>query len=227
MASIRQWARLIFVYLLIPLTLLVCGGELGWWQAWLYSMLILLTGIGGHYWAEHRHPGIISARQNKEIFQGAKAWDKLLAPMMAVSIVFPMVIVAGLDHRYSWSPEIPLWLNAIGFTFITLGYMFSVWALAENRFFYSVVCIRLDRGHVVCDTGPYRAVRHPGYAGSILALFGIAIALGSLWSLIPALVASIITVIRTMLEDHTLQEELPGYREYAQRVHYRLMPGVY
>ena len=180
--SPRQWIRLVVVYLLIPLILLLCGGDLGWWQAWLYSMLILAAGIGGRMWAEQRHPGITSERQNIENFQNAKAWDKVLAPLMAVSLVFPMVIVAGLDHRYSWSPEFPLWLIVIGFILISLGYAFAAWALAENRFFSSVVRIQTDRGHVVCDSGPYRFVRHPGYAGNILPLFGIVLALGPVCS---------------------------------------------
>jgi len=144
-----------------------------------------------------------------------------------VSLVFPMVIIAGLDHRYNWSSEFPLWLNLIGFILISLGYAFAAWAVTENRFFSSVVRIQTDRGHVVCDTGPYRFVRHPGYAGNILALFGIVLALSSVWTLIPAAVASVIAVIRTVLEDQTLQEELPGYRDYAQRVRYRLIPGIY
>ena len=79
----------------------------------------------------------------------------------------------------------------------------------------------------MCDTGPYRFVRHPGYAGNILALFGIVLALGSVWTLVPAVVALIIAVIRTVLEDLTLQKELTGYRDYARRVHFRLIPGVY
>jgi len=225
--SPRQWIRLVVVYLLIPLVLFIYGGDLSWWQAWLYSMLILAAGIGGRMWAEQRHPGLTAERQNIENIQNAKAWDKVLAPLMAVSIGFPMVIVAGLDHRYNWSPEFPLWLIVIGFILISLGYAFAAWALAENRFFSSVVRIQTDRGHVVCDSGPYRFVRHPGYAGNILALFGILLALGSVWTLIPAAVASIIAVIRTVLEDQTLQEELPGYRDYARRVRYRLIPGVY
>ena len=225
--SPRQWIRLVIAYLLIPLILFICAGDLGWWQAWLYSLLILTAGIGGRIWAEQRHPGITAERQNKESFHNAKAWDKVLAPLMALSVVFPMVIAAGLDHRYNWSPEFPLWLNVIGFILILLGYAFATWALAENRFFSGVVRIQTDRGHVVCDSGPYRFVRHPGYAGNILPLFGIVLALGSLWTLIPAAVALIITVIRTALEDQTLQEELPGYRDYARRVRFRLIPGVY
>jgi len=229
--SPRQWFRLVLVYLLIPLILFICAGDLGWWQAWVYSVLILVAGIGGRIWGEQRHPGLTAERQNIENIQNAKAWDKVLAPLMAVSLVFPMVIVAGLDHRYNWTAywtgEFPLWLTVIGFILIAFGYAFAAWAFAENRFFSSVVRIQTERGHVVCDTGPYRFVRHPGYAGNVLALFGIVLALSSVWTLIPAAVATIISVIRTSLEDRTLQEELAGYQDYAQRVRYRLIPGVY
>jgi protein-S-isoprenylcysteine O-methyltransferase Ste14 len=223
----RQWIRLAVVYLLIPVTLFLCGGELGWWQAWLYSILILAAGIGGRMWTERRHPGLMAERQNVESIQNAKPWDKVLAPLMAISVSYPMVLVAGLDHRYGWSPGFPLWLILLGFILIALGYAFGSWALAENRFFSSVVRIQADRGHVVCDTGPYRFVRHPGYAGSILAVWGMVAGLESLWTMIPAAVASIITIIRTRLEDQTLQDELPGYRDYAGRVRYRLIPWVY
>ena len=226
-ASPRQWVNLVVAYLLIPLILLICGGDLDWWQAWLYSLLIVVAGLGGRIWAERRHPGLLAERQDIENIQNAKAWDKVLAPLMAVSVVYPMVIVAGLDYRFNWSSEFPLWLIVLGFILISLGYAFATWALAENRFFSSVVRIQADRGHVVCDSGPYRFVRHPGYAGSFLALFGIVLALGSVWTLIPAAVASIITVIRTVLEDQTLQDELPGYRDYARRVRYRLIPWIY
>lgn len=226
-ATGRQWVRLVVAYTLIPLILFICGGDLGWWQAWLYTILILAAGIAGRIWAEKRHPGLMSERQSMETMQNAKAWDKVLAPLMALSIGFPMVIVAGLDHRYSWSSGFPLWLIVTGFILILLGYAFASWALAENRFFSTVVRIQTERGHVVCDTGPYRVVRHPGYAGNLIALFGIVLALGSLWALIPAAVASIIAIIRTTLEDKTLQEELPGYRDYAQHVRYRLIPWIY
>ena len=87
--------------------------------------------------------------------------------------------------------------------------------------------IQKERGHVVCDSGPYRIVRHPGYAGNIPPLIGIVLALGSVWTLIPVTIALIIIVIRTLLEDKTLQEELPGYRDYLRRVRYRLIPGIF
>ncbi|WP_024851261.1 methyltransferase family protein [Hydrogenovibrio kuenenii] len=225
--SLRHWVRLVSVYFFILLILLVCGGDLGWWQAWIYSAMIFMSGIGGRIWGEQRHPGLTADRQDTESFQKAKAWDKVLAPLMAVSISFPLVIVAGLDHRYQWTHEFPLWVNLTGLLLVGGGYAFAAWAFAENRFFYSVVRIRVDQGHVVCDSGPYRFVRHPGYAGNMLALFGMALALSSMWTLIPVAVASIITVVRMELEDRALQEELPGYRDYAQRVRYRLIPGIY
>ena len=223
----RQWIRLMVTYLLFPTILLVCGGDSLWWQAWLYSLLILVAGIGGRLWVERRHPGITAERQSKNSFQNAKSWDKVLAPLMAVSVVFPMVIVAGLDHRYNWSPDFPTWLSLAGLAVIGFGYAFATWAMAENRFFSSVVRIQTEREHAVCATGPYRFVRHPGYTGTILPLFGIVLALGSVWTLIPAVFASIITVIRTALEDKTLLEELHGYGDYAQQVKFRLIPGLY
>ena len=225
--SPRQWIGLIVVHLSIPLVLFVCAGDIGWWQAWVYSLLFVAAGLGGRFLAERQHPGLMAERQNIDNIQTVKEWDKVLAPLMALSLGLPLVIVAGLDHRFGWSPAFPLWLNLLGFFLIAIGYAFAVWAIVENRFFSSVVRIQADRGHVVCDSGPYRIVRHPGYAGNIPPLLGIVLALSSLWTLIPAAVALVIAVVRTALEDRTLQEELPGYKEYARRVRYRLLPWIY
>ena len=223
----NQWLRLAVIYLLLPLILFACGGDLGWGQAWLFSALIFAVGIGSRAWAERRHPGLLAERAKFDKSVGIKPWDKVLAPLMAISISFPLVIVAGLDHRFGWSPAFPTWVNIFGFLLIAAGYILASWALAENRFFSGVVRIQTDRGHVVCDSGPYRWVRHPGYAGNILPLIGIVLALSSLWTILPAAFALGITVARTTLEDRTLQHELPGYSEYARRVRYRLLPGIY
>lgn len=224
---LRQWIRLVIVYLLFPLILLLCGGDIGWWQAWIYSAIIFAAGVGGRLWAERRHPGLMLERVKFGSAEGVKPWDKVLSPLMALSVGFPLVIVAGLDHRYEWSPAFPLWLNLLGLVLIAAGYAFADWALTENRYFSGVVRIQTDRGHTVCDSGPYHIVRHPGYAGNLLALPGVVLALSSLWTVIPAAAALVIAVIRTALEDQTLQEELPGYPEYARRVRYRLLPGIY
>ena len=223
------WLRVTVVYLLVPLLLLLCGGDVDWWEAWIFSLQIVAAALLGRLWAERRHPGLLAERQRVrfEDTTDVKPWDKVLAPLMAISLSFPLVIVAGLDHRHGWSPEFPIGLKVLGFIAIALGYLFGVWAMAENRFFSSMVRIQTDRGHSVCDSGPYRFVRHPGYAGNILPLPGIVLALGSVWTLIPAAVAIVILIVRTALEDRTLQEELPGYRDYAEVVRYRLIPGIY
>ncbi|MFC1656090.1 methyltransferase family protein [Patescibacteria group bacterium] len=223
----KYWVGFIITYLLIPPVLLISGWDFGWWQGWFYSALIVVAGIGPRIWAEKRHPGLMAERGKFGKAQNVKSWDKVLAPLMALSISFPLFIVAGLDHHFGWSPVFPTWLNILGFILIVIGYTFAGWALVENRFFSSVVRIQTDRGHKVCDSGPYRIVRHPGYAGNILALPGIVLALGSVWTIIPVIIALIIAVIRTALEDKTLQEELPGYRDYARRVSYRLFPGIF
>jgi len=226
-AGALNWIKLILTYLLMPLVLLLMGWDLAWWQGWLYSVLFVVIGVGSRVLAEKRHPGLMAERSKFGKDQNVKLWDKVLAPLMAISLSFPLFIVAGLDHRFGWSTEFPIWLNILGFILITFGYAFASWAIIENRFFSSVTRIQKERGHVVCDSGPYRIVRHPGYAGNILALPGIVLALGSVWTIIPAIIALIIAVIRTALEDKTLQEELPGYRDYARRVRYRLIPGVF
>ncbi len=222
-----QWSRLVVIYLLVPLVLWVTGLDPGWWQAWVFSMVIVAAGVGGHIWAERRNPGLLAERMKVEKAPDVKAWDKVLAPLMGVSVTYPLYIVAGLDHRLGWSPVFSAWINLLGLILIAVGYAFASWASMENRFFSSMVRIQADRGHVVCETGPYRIVRHPGYAGMILPLPGIVLALGSVWTIIPAVVAVVIAVIRTVLEDRMLQAELPGYKEYAARTRYRLLPGVW
>lgn len=221
------WVRLILVYLFIPALLFGCDGDLRWWQGWVFTSIILIAGIASRLLAEHRHPGLLMERQKSFQTAGMKPWDKILAPLMATSISFPLVILAGLDHRFNWSSAFPVGLNLLGFFLMAGGYAFASWALAENRWFSGVVRIQTDRGHAVCDCGPYRIVRHPGYSGNILPLPGIALALSSTWTFIPAAVALVIIVIRTVLEDRTLREELPGYQDYARRVRYRLFPGIY
>lgn len=226
-SALTYWAGLTAVYALHAGVLLLCGYDWGWWQGWAYSVLFAFAGIGMRLWAERRHPGLMAERAQLSRAPGVKSWDRLLAPLMVVSLGLPLFVVAGLDHRFGWSPDYQSWLNILGLVLAAAGYGFTGWAFLENRFFSSVVRIQSERGHVVCDTGPYNIVRHPGYSGSVLPPFAMVLALDSVWVLIPATAALIIAVLRTALEDRTLQKELPGYRAYADRVRYRLIPGVY
>ena len=110
---------------------------------------------------------------------------------------------------------------------LLVGFGLSVWAEAVNKFLEPTVRIQTDRGHKVVDNGPYSIVRHPAYVSGCLVFVGVALSLGSLWALIPAGISSLLLILRTHWEDQTLQAELPGYKQYAERVRYRLIPGVW
>jgi protein-S-isoprenylcysteine O-methyltransferase Ste14 len=131
-----------------------------------------------------------------------------------------------LNFRFGWPPEVAVWLQVAGFALYVLGWAIHLWAMAANRYFALVVRIQTDRGQTVATGGPYRYVRHPGYVGGILVSVAAALVLGSAWALIPGALGGLL-LVRTILEDRTLQRELDGYCEYAGRVRYRLLPGVW
>ena len=121
----------------------------------------------------------------------------------------------------------PLACHAGGLLLTLLGYALFLWAMASNAFFAEGVRIQEERGHTVATGGPYRYVRHPGYVGAIVAQLATPLLLESPWAVIPSAGSAGLYVLRTCLEDRTLVEELPGYREYARRVRCRLLPGVW
>jgi protein-S-isoprenylcysteine O-methyltransferase Ste14 len=138
-----------------------------------------------------------------------------------------MLVVAALDAgRFRWS-EMPLVVQVLGVIgLIPLG-LLLFWVTATNSYLSSYARIQQDRGQQVVSTGPYKYVRHPMYAAVIPFIICVALILGSWWALIPGGVIGVLFTIRTVLEDRMLQDELPGYKEYAQRVRYRLLPRVW
>jgi protein-S-isoprenylcysteine O-methyltransferase Ste14 len=172
------------------------------------------------------NPRLLAERARGMNAIGTKTWDK---PMVrAASIAwFSIWLLAAFDHHHDWSPSIPViahWLGAEG---TALGFALFNWAMATNDFFTEGVRIQKERGHHVCESGPYRYIRHPGYAGNILAILSIPWLLGSYWGIIPAVLCSIFFILRTYKEDQTLMKELPGYQLYSTRTRYRLFPGVW
>jgi protein-S-isoprenylcysteine O-methyltransferase Ste14 len=137
------------------------------------------------------------------------------------------LVVPGLDLRFKWSSYLPVGIQLLGFVVLIIGYGLFSWAMISNEFFETGVRLQTDRGQTVATRGPYGIVRHPGYVGMMLQLLATPLALASWWGLIPAVCASLAFVVRTALEDRMLQEELPGYKEYAQRVPHRLVPRVW
>jgi protein-S-isoprenylcysteine O-methyltransferase Ste14 len=144
-------------------------------------------------------------------------------------VLFLHWIVAGLDRgRYHWSDTVPAWLQAAGLITVAAGYALCFWAMRENRFFSSVVRIQSDRGQYVVTTGPYAFIRHPGYLAGILIIAASGVALGSWLATALLIILSLpFLLYRAVTEDRVLQAELPGYRDYANRVRWRILPGIW
>jgi protein-S-isoprenylcysteine O-methyltransferase Ste14 len=212
------------LYAVFPI---IVAGRWNWWQGWAYAVVTLLTAFLSRVLLALRHPDLMTERGKGLNVAGTKPWDKALAPLVGMVGPLAALVVCGLDARFRWSPELPLWLEIAALAVLILGDVFASWALIENRFFAGTVRIQTERGHHVVDTGPYRYVRHPGYAASLWSFLASVVLLGSLWGLVPALFTAAALVVRTALEDRTLQVELPGYKEYAQKTRYRLLPGVW
>lgn len=224
--SPRALIRLALVLFVFPLIPMIISGVWDWWEAWVYVFLSIVGFIVSRGLAARRHPDILDERARSMELQGAKSWDKILAPMMAFGSLL-ILILAGADKLLGWTSPFPLHAKIAAILAIFLGYVLASWALVENKFFSGVVRIQTDRGHRVVTTGPYRLIRHPGYAGALLAYLAMPILFDSLWAFIPATGLFGIILLRTSLEDRTLQAELPGYREYAQKIRHRLFPGIW
>jgi len=176
--------------------------------------------------AARRNPDILAERARSMELQDAKPWDKILSPMLAFGALI-ILIVAGADKGFGWTTPFSLNAKIVSLIAILLGYVFGSWALIENKFFSGVVRIQTDRGHHVVTTGPYRIVRHPGYAGALWTYIAMPILFDSLWAFIPTVLLIGVLVLRTSLEDRTLQAELPGYKEFTQQTRYRLFPWIW
>jgi protein-S-isoprenylcysteine O-methyltransferase Ste14 len=217
---------MVLIVFIAPLIPMIISGAWNWWEAWLYAIVSTLSFIISRVIAGRRHPDLIAERARYLSAKDTKSWDKVLAPLLGIGSIL-ILVVAGLDKFYGWTSAYSPAVKILAFVMIFLGYGFSAWALIANRFFSGTVRIQTERGHHVVSTGPYRFVRHPGYAGGLLGYVFIPLLLDSVWAFVPAVLLGIVMVIRTALEDKTLQAELPGYREFAQKTRYRLIPGVW
>jgi protein-S-isoprenylcysteine O-methyltransferase Ste14 len=135
-------------------------------------------------------------------------------------ITLAILGIGILDNRFSWSPSLSTPLRILGGVLVACGFALGGWAMGSNTH-YSATMSQSQRGHNLASKGPYRFVRHPGYAGFIISWLGAPLLLGSLWALVASLIGSWLTVMRTVIED------LPGYSEYAQSVRFRLLPRVW
>lgn len=205
----------------VGVLLFVPAGTLAWPAGWVLVGFTLISMVANSLMVR---PDLIDERMHRH--PDAKPFDRYLV----VSIVlagFAAISLSGFDFRYGWTGSFPPVVQAAAFVLVVLSGLIVIWATTSNPFFSAVIRIQNDRGHSVVSTGPYRFIRHPGYAGWCLYMVALPLMLGSLVALIPGAIAAALDVVRTYLEDRILMEELPGYREYAGRVRYRLIMGVW
>jgi len=208
----------------VALVMFLCAGDWQWPMGWLY--LAIFGGVN-----------IVSVlvvpidqelmEERTQLKEDVKPWDKWLARIPSAFFPFGFVIVAALDHRFGWSGGFSAGLVIAAVVVSIAGYGFSLWAAQVNKFYARYVRIQKERGHTTVTDGPYRIVRHPGYAGLIWYCLASVVVLESVWALIPVGIIIVLLVVRTALEDQTLRAELPGYVEYSQKTHYRLLPWIW
>lgn len=216
---------LIFV-VIVPFLPLLISSQWDWWEAWVYAIVSILGFVISRVLAARRNPDLIAERAGFMDHEDTKSWDKRLSPLVGLGGAL-IPLTAGVEARFDASSGFSLAAEIAALLIILAGYVLGSYALIENRYFSGTVRIQYDRGHQVISSGPYRWMRHPGYAGALMTYLATPIFLDSVWALLPAVFLTIVLMIRTSLEDRTLQEELPGYREYAGQVHYRLVPRVW
>ena len=209
--------------LVFAVLLFVPAGRLDWRLGWIYLGIMAVYVTISWACLQRWNPELIAHRMR--VGTGTKTWDKVWAALFA-PLMIAVYVVAGLEARDGVS-SLPgaAWL--LGLAIFISGSAMLTWSMVVNPFFEKTVRIQTERGHRVIDTGPYAYVRHPGYVGFVGWILGTPLLLGSAWAFVPALLSVVGIVVRTALEDRTLQAELSGYPEYAARVRFRLIPGVW
>ena len=218
--AIRETMGIIFM----GVALFWSAGRIDWLAAWAVLIVTAAWIIATAIVIIRFNPRLLAERLGPR--RGAKSWDTAILSILGLTQLI-RYIVAGLDQRYGWTGGFPLMAQIIGLIVCILGFALFVWATYSNAFFSQVVRIQSEHGHTVAKGGPYHYVRHPAYVGAILFELAVSILLASWWAFIFSSVGAILLVLRTILEDRTLQVELTGYSDYSRQVCYRLLPGVW
>lgn len=215
--------RVVFAFLFVTACLFGSAGTLKWPEAWLYILLQFSYSTSLSVWLKKHNPDLLLKRM-QFMQKGLKSWDKaILISSLPVSIT--LICIPGLDAvRYQWS-DIPVAVRVFGFSGFLVSLFIVYLVMKENTYLSHFV--EIQEGHTVITTGPYQYIRHPMYLAIILYSLSLPLALGSHYGLIPGGLLVVLIIIRTALEDRTLHNELAGYKEYASRVRYRLVPGLW
>jgi protein-S-isoprenylcysteine O-methyltransferase Ste14 len=204
--------------------LFVPAGRWDWVEGWAFLIATTTAVTIISVWGVKADPELMKERTRRA--DDIEGWDKTILRIYSF-LLFALLIVASLDAGRFGLSRMPFSVYIIGWLGLAAALLFAWWALASNTYASQTVRIQSDRGHQVVTAGPYRFIRHPMYVGVILSVISIPLILKSWWALIPAALIVILFFIRTGLEDRTLKQKLTGYTEYAERVRYRLLPGVW
>ncbi len=220
----RYIVKTYILVLLAAIALFLAAGRLDWIMGWVFIGLYFLSTLVMNIILARQNPELLNERGHKA--DNSKSWDKVLTVLWLL-MMYIAYLVAGLDAgRFGWS-SMQIAFSIAGMFIFVLQSIIITWAMKSNPYFSPTVRIQDDRNHHAITSGPYQYVRHPGYVGAVLMLISTPLILGSWWALVPAGLTAALFIIRTGLEDRTLQAELPGYAEYAANVRYRLFPGVW
>jgi protein-S-isoprenylcysteine O-methyltransferase Ste14 len=221
---IARWAvREAMGLVMLALFLFVPAGRWDWGWGWALVVLMAAWVIATGWVIISRYPLLLADRVSPP--KGAKQWDAVLLGIVG-ALALAGYILAGLDRRNGWT-NMPAAAQIISLLLAAAGYALTVWATASNAFFSLTVRIQKERGHTVATGGPYRFLRHPSNLGQIVMYLAVPIMLGSWWAGLTGVACALLIILRTALEDRTLQNGLVGYEEYAGKVRYRLVPGVW
>lgn len=212
---------------LVPGLLFTMAGTTDWPMAWVYVILFLFSILLSRLIVLIRNPDTLRERARFTSTENVKSWDRVLASFVGLIGPALIVIVAGLDFRFKWPDHFPSSIEVAAACVLAAGYGLAVWAMLVNPFFSSVARIQDDRDHRVIRAGPYRFIRHPSYAGAVIAALAFPCMLDALASILPSMLLIVALVMRTSWEDQMLREELHGYDRYASETRYRLIPGIW
>ena len=211
---------------LMALLLFGSAGTLAWPQGWAMFVLFNACTMATGLWLRASDPDLLRARSRSALSADQRPRDRLV---MAAIVVFFAVWLVGmaLDARRIGPSHVPVWGEISGGVLIVGAFLGSAQVLRANRFAATEIRLQPERGQAVVSSGPYAVVRHPMYAYALLLIVGAPLLLGSLWGLLGLVAIVPLLAARALGEEAMLREGLPGYADYAARVRYRLMPGIW
>jgi protein-S-isoprenylcysteine O-methyltransferase Ste14 len=221
--TMRAYVSLLVLFVVIALLLFGSAGTLDYWQAWTFLVVYFAASFAITLYLVKKDPELLRRRMRGGPFAEKQMTQKIIMSLTSLGFI-GLIVVPALDHRFGWS-QLPPSIVLAGDVLVALGFLAISFVFRENSF--SSATVELTSDQKVISSGPYAWVRHPMYAGALVMLLGMPVALGSWWGLLVVAVIFAALVWRLIDEERFLSRNLPGYAEYRQKVRYRLLPLVW